>query len=198
MQMYNGLPETEAKFFQQKADSILESDAGRWRAGLYFPYARFSYAQLPGKQIQFAMHNTVQDSIRWHFGDGTASTAPDPLKTYTANGSYRVTLSVYQNGCGDIYNTTITVNETASLDEKNNQECLLYPNPAHGNVYIMLADGMETATYEITDINGRTLQSGQFTGNSHHVLAEGLARGMYIVKLYGGNGHRELHKLLVE
>jgi gliding motility-associated-like protein len=37
----------------------------------------------------------------WHFGDGSNSTQANPSHTYTASGSYNVTLIVNQNGCID-------------------------------------------------------------------------------------------------
>ena len=37
----------------------------------------------------------------WHFGDGSSSTQLSPSHTYTALGSYQVTLVVNQNGCID-------------------------------------------------------------------------------------------------
>ena len=37
----------------------------------------------------------------WHFGDGGTSNATNPTHTYTANGSYNITLIVNQHGCID-------------------------------------------------------------------------------------------------
>jgi PKD repeat protein len=50
----------------------------------------------------------------WNFGDGTTSTAANPAKTYTANGTYRVTLTAKDaEGLTGTANVTITVGNTA-------------------------------------------------------------------------------------
>jgi len=53
-------------------------------------------------------------SYSWNFGDGTTSTAAGPAKTYTANGTYQVTLTVKDaEGLTGTANVTITVGNTA-------------------------------------------------------------------------------------
>ncbi len=50
----------------------------------------------------------------WNFGDGTTSTAANPSKTYTANGTYTVTLTARDPaGATGTANVTITVGNTA-------------------------------------------------------------------------------------
>jgi glucose/arabinose dehydrogenase len=50
----------------------------------------------------------------WNFGDGTTSTAANPSKTYSANGTYRVTLTARDSeGLTGTANVTITVGNTA-------------------------------------------------------------------------------------
>ncbi|MFC6081656.1 PQQ-dependent sugar dehydrogenase [Sphaerisporangium aureirubrum] len=53
-------------------------------------------------------------SYSWAFGDGTTSTAANPAKTYSANGSYTVTLTVRDpQGLTGTANVTVTVGNTA-------------------------------------------------------------------------------------
>ncbi|MGI5270452.1 PQQ-dependent sugar dehydrogenase [Nonomuraea sp. CA-218870] len=50
----------------------------------------------------------------WDFGDGTASTAANPAKTYTANGTYQVTLTVRDpEGLTGTASVLVTVGNTA-------------------------------------------------------------------------------------
>lgn len=60
-------------------------------------------ACLPPLNVSFA--NTSSSvgttSYSWNFGDGGISTAVNPTHTYTASGSYTVSLIVNQNGCID-------------------------------------------------------------------------------------------------
>jgi len=51
-------------------------------------------------------------SYSWNFGDGSTSTAQNPVHTYAANGSYSVTLTVTDNDGGtDSVTKTVSVND---------------------------------------------------------------------------------------
>ena len=63
----------------------------------------------------------------WDFGDGTSSTAFSPTKTYTAFGTYMITLIVTNaNGCTDSISHTITLQPkpTAAFSVNNLSSCL--------------------------------------------------------------------------
>lgn len=49
----------------------------------------------------------------WNFGDGNTATGPNPFHTYTASGSYNVTLIVNQNGCID----SVTINNYVTIQK---------------------------------------------------------------------------------
>jgi glucose/arabinose dehydrogenase/PKD repeat protein len=67
-------------------------------------------------------------SYSWSFGDGTSSTAANPSKTYTANGTYTVTLTVRDaEGLTGTANVTITVGNTAPTVTIN--------SPANGSLF---------------------------------------------------------------
>jgi glucose/arabinose dehydrogenase/PKD repeat protein len=64
----------------------------------------------------------------WNFGDGTTSTAANPSKTYTANGTYQVTLTVRDPaGLTGTANVTIGVGNTAPTVTIN--------SPANGSLF---------------------------------------------------------------
>ncbi len=61
--------------------------------------ANFSWTVTAANPLTVAFHNlstplSNTDSIRWTFGDGTSSTAVNPVHTYTAPGTYTVCLRV--------------------------------------------------------------------------------------------------------
>lgn len=61
----------------------------------------------PTKNIQFTSTSSGATSYLWNFGDGTTSTLANPVKSYTAGGTYTVTLTI--NGGASTTNKPITV-----------------------------------------------------------------------------------------
>lgn len=60
-------------------------------------------ACVPPLNVAFTNNTTSTGATTylWNFGDGTTSSSMNPNHTYTASGSYNVTLYVFQNGCVD-------------------------------------------------------------------------------------------------
>lgn len=59
------------------------------------------------------------ESVLWDFGDGATSFNEDPIHTYSASGTYEITLSAFSNsGClVDTHSSTISVNINTAIDE---------------------------------------------------------------------------------
>ncbi|MEH6420656.1 M12 family metallo-peptidase [Pseudomonas sp. CGJS7] len=80
------------------------------------PVANFS-SSTSGLTANFTDSSTDSDgsiaSRSWNFGDGTTSTATNPSKTYSAAGTYTVTLTVTDNG-GATHTKTASVTVAAS------------------------------------------------------------------------------------
>jgi PKD repeat protein len=73
------------------------------------PAASFSY-EVDGPTVTFTNTSTGADSYLWDFGDGNSSTEESPVHTYSADGSYNVTLTA-SNADGD---TPVTVSVVVS------------------------------------------------------------------------------------
>lgn len=59
--------------------------------------------------------NIVPQAWKWRFGNGDSSTVKDPVTTYTANGTYTVSLTIYdQFGCSDTYTSSIAIRNIVS------------------------------------------------------------------------------------
>ena len=84
-----------------------------------FPVANFKadptsgYAPL---DVQFTDRSQYATSRSWDFGDGTTSTEPNPMHTYSAAGTYTVNLKAgNENGTSPTPKTaTITVTQQSS------------------------------------------------------------------------------------
>ncbi|MEM9930933.1 MAG: PKD domain-containing protein, partial [Bacteroidota bacterium] len=65
------------------------------------PQADFSYAvrtACDSDSVRFTNETTLANGFFWDFGDGTTSTATNPVHRYPASGPYTVTLSATQGG----------------------------------------------------------------------------------------------------
>ncbi|MCP3929052.1 MAG: PKD domain-containing protein [Bacteroidetes bacterium] len=72
------------------------------------PAASFS-TDITDRSVQFSNSSEYASSVTWNFGDGNDSNVFAPTHTYSADGSYLVTLTV-ENECGtDVYSEMITV-----------------------------------------------------------------------------------------
>jgi hypothetical protein len=68
-------------------------------------------APTPGEQVQFTDGSSGASAWDWSFGDGTWSSAPNPLHTYSARGTYTVVLWVSNGLNWSKAVTTITVGQ---------------------------------------------------------------------------------------
>lgn len=67
-------------------------------AGTQAPVAAFEFA-INGKTVNFVDRSTnTPTAWLWQFGDGSTSTAQNPIHTYAASGNYTVTLTASNNG----------------------------------------------------------------------------------------------------
>ncbi|MBD0331962.1 MAG: PKD domain-containing protein, partial [Chitinophagaceae bacterium] len=76
----------------------------------------------------FSLNNTsspAPSSVLWNFGDGTTSTAINPLKRYTSSGSYSIKLVNNFGGCSDsvIKQVTVSPKPKAAFDADNKLFC---------------------------------------------------------------------------
>src|ERR1035437_5535376 len=84
------------------------------------PQANFGFSNwnpCPTEPVTFNSNQYV--SYFWNFGDGNSSTQPQPVHSYTAVGSYTVSLKV-TNGCGKSDSTYRTLNVSGTNGFPNN------------------------------------------------------------------------------
>jgi large repetitive protein len=88
---------------------------------------------LQNNQFVFTNTSTGAVSYVWNFGDATTSTATNPTKSYTAAGTYTVTLTATSvNGCVRTFSRTVTV----------------YPQPVKPTVVPEFGNGIHSSIVE--------------------------------------------------
>ena len=126
----------------------------------------------------------------WNFGDGNTSTQQAPVHTYTANGTYAVTLTV-QGRCKDStirQSVTISTNGIAQL---NATAIRIYPNPVSDRLYVNLDQAITTGQVRILDAAGRVILSASIKDANADINVSTLAAGIYFLEFknehYTGN-----------
>ncbi|HTB31831.1 MAG TPA: SBBP repeat-containing protein [Bacteroidia bacterium] len=72
-----------------------------------------------------------------------------------------------------------------SQPEAKNKELKVFPNPFSNTTTISIHNSpLTTHNLELDDITGRRLKSLEFSGNSYTLSAEGLAKGMYFIRVF--------------
>jgi hypothetical protein len=104
-------------------------------------------------------------------------------------GNYRGGLSLF---FGKNEGPVTSIGENNTLTSQVN--VLLYPNPANASVTIS-TNFSGTYAYSVTDMNGRLVIYGNFTGNTQLLDLNALDNGLYVVQV-SGQQVQATHKLV--
>lgn len=150
-------------------------------------------ATLTGQVVDFDASTSVgANTYSWNFGDGNTGTGVMPSHTYTANGSYTVTLTV-TGVCGTKTITSTVVIQGIGIEENRLISNLkVYPNPSNGVVNISFDSQSSNKTeIRITDMAGKELMkvtkdniNGQFEAT---IDIGKLPKGVYLLQINSDN-----------
>ncbi len=131
-------------------------------------------------------------SYLWDFGDGTTSSAFNPIHTYATSGNYTVVLSI-QNACDSLTQSTIIDLGTRNTDKSWSEISLsVFPNPTSGKFSLESATPLKGhPNFRLSDLQGRHLgrlipsQSSEnrfdFDLNKQAASLSKLPAGLYIL-----------------
>lgn len=148
------------------------------------PVADFIYS-VSQLTVNFTDNSTDAISYSWNFGDGNTSSVQSPVHTYSADGTYSVTLTV-TNDCGsdDISYDVTVVGVGIVSDLLAGIE--MYPNPTTGILTIELHDnGIDKI--EVYDVLGKChMVKKDMVSQKISLDMSTFTEGVYFVKLYYG------------
>lgn len=149
----------------------------------------------------------------WDFGDGTTSSASNPVHVYNELGEYTVTLGV--GNANSVHTYTVDINlidgtfvgrfgggESTSLKQNSEVQSLsIYPLPFENHLNIDISVEHPTATNAvITTISGKVVFSKELmlnSGNNHiEIQTEFLDQGIYLLKVNNAQGNVLTRKLV--
>lgn len=119
---------------------------------------------------------------------GVTDSATDIQRTYKyqteITDDYNVKLAGYIDG-NEYASTSQMVSVIAANKQNQSKPLVIYPNPAHDMVKVQLPADVQRANYQIVNIAGKVLQSGQLTQQDAQVDITPLKEGLYVLKLDG-------------
>jgi PKD repeat protein len=134
-------------------------------------------------------------SYSWDFGDGSYSSDENPEHIFTASGYFEVCLTIGTDaGCSDETCMIINVTTPVSIENINQFDFNLSPNPASGNIEISFALNSNSITnIYLTDISGKNILnifSGELTAGNHLLKKNisALPAGIYFIYISSENG----------
>lgn len=126
----------------------------------------------------------------WSFGDNTNANTQVATHTYSAVGTYTVTLLVSNGTCNQLFTKDVYVkNCNIGIDNQwdATNEVNVSPNPFNETLAISLHNSTpETFAVEVMDITGKLLYQGKLQ-KELIIDTQSFAKGMYFVKLQKDN-----------
>ena len=145
--------------------------------------ADFALQNTSGLTYQFTDQSTPAPTAWfWDFGDGTTSTAQNPVHTFASNGPTTVKL-VVTTDCG--LDSIIVPFTNIGLEEDGAAALVVYPNPTSGLVHIQPRAAQGKIMVQIIGMNGALIEESVFTASTERITLDlgAYAGGFYQIKV---------------
>jgi large repetitive protein len=149
------------------------------------PTADFDYAADFGSlEYTFSNNSTGADAYYWDFGNGTTSSAINPIVSFTEAGENTVTLTAYNGDCTSTFEMTIS--DVAISENVVSNGFALYPNPAE-NVFTIRCNSFDGAgIVRIYALSGQLVEERAVNFNESEVVliySLNWTEGLYVVSV---------------
>jgi len=159
------------------------------------PVAGFIFEVVENIAI-FANTSQFATSWLWDFGDGETSTEFNPIHQYWQNGEFTVTLTATSDDCGSDTFSDVVIITGVGIDDRDQQEFEIFPNPTSGAFNIFFERNLDKAGIRIIDLQGGSVFSSQLNinGKASALQDPDLKPGLYLVEVQmdGKNYRRKL------
>lgn len=182
------LSSTDAANIRMAAKKVVYDSMQYWHIGQYKADADFSYATA-GLQVNFTNNSVNALNYHWDFGDGQTSTVKNPAHTYTATGTYLVTLAITDNmnNCADTVGYTIALFPSGINNVVNTYNFVVSPNPATDvlNISSPLFQSHSCAIQIMNSVGQVIYNKPSTTSNLQNIPTSSLSKGMYLLLITG-------------
>jgi PKD repeat protein len=151
---------------------------------------RFLYTQdsIQPLKVRFLATSTPTpaSTFTWQFGDGASGTGLSPVHTYFHTGTYKVCLTVRNNGCEK------TTCDTVSIVQNMQSPVNLYPNPVSNpltvSVQLMVTSDIHLYIFSHSgSLLKKVTYNGQSGRNSISIDVSNLQSGLYFLHVVPDN-----------
>lgn len=143
--------------------------------------------------ITFTDNSTGATSWFWDFGDSNTSTQQNPVHTYTANGTYTVTLTINGGNCPATTSQNVDITTVGIAELQNATDLVVYPNPAKDVITVSWKQIKSSSlSVQVADYTGRLVYAytDQPMNAGKHTLqisSSQFAGGVYLLKVQAEN-----------
>ncbi|PKP52388.1 MAG: hypothetical protein CVT92_09110 [Bacteroidetes bacterium HGW-Bacteroidetes-1] len=145
------------------------------------PVAAFNH-EMEGLEVSFQSISEETDTYFWDFGDGYFSSVSQPKHLYASEGSYTVSLTVF-NSCST--DTLLKAIEVAEVIPQELPLLMVFPNPATDFISILpFRDGK--LRIELLDLRGTIIhkEERQAVAGKREFLEVNLMSANYFIKVW--------------
>lgn len=149
----------------------------------------FSYTiDTPSKTVNFTTLDTIGNSYEWDFDNGaepTITVSKSVSQVFNQNGIYNISLiAKTDDGCATKTDSVLLIFFSNSIENLKPTSASVYPNPATQFVQIALDKDNHIEQWQLSNINGQTINSGI----SNVVNIANLSEGIYLLKVQTEQG----------
>lgn len=152
----------------------------------------FSFVQA-GAVVNFNNTSPQGSSFGWDFGDGNTSASQNASHTYSASGTYVVTLTIFEGPCSGEFSDTVIVPSGMFIDELLASSFRLFPNPGNGS-FTVAAESNKLSDMQVVvfDLMGHELFATavqKTTAFNKTINLSNLSAGTYLIQLRVDGAH---------
>ena len=169
------------------------------------PTAVGSVGTAAGNTITFANASVGATSYVWNFGDlSPTSTLTAPVYSYTANGTYTVTLIASNGTCTDTTTFTVTITTTGIDGLGLISGMLVYPNPltSDSHLELNLTESTEVNVF-VYDVTGKVVANvynGELPAGINKLKLDisNLEAGIYYTTIVSKDSNKTLKMIIIK
>jgi PKD repeat protein len=145
-------------------------------------HASFSLATA-GTTVNVTNLSFNTTSNNWNFGDGGTASTINASHTYTANGTYTITL-ISSNSCNSDTAKLVVIINSVGVNEINSVNASVFPNPSTGKISLML-NNTDNQSYDVFIYNqeGKQLMRVNDVRAKQDFDLSGYKSGIYLLQL---------------